>query len=232
MPEARSSHTFAMMKPPKFHSHNAPDWMRTCRLCLSHAYCLDPSSGLPEAGVSMRRTSVTSTSLSKIHRENPLEVVEHLATSQLWDFERASDDALNVVVQGKWANYRILFAWMNDTEALHLACSFELEDPARSNAEIEHLIPMINSQLWVRSENPLEVVEHLATSQLWDFERASDDALNVVVQGKWANYRILFAWMNDTEALHLACSFELEDPARSNAEIEHLIPMINSQLWV
>jgi len=97
----------------------------------------------------MRRTSVTSTSLSKIHRENPLEVVEHLATSQLWDFERASDDALNVVVQGKWANYRILFAWMNDTEALHLACSFELEDPARSNAEIEHLIPMINSQLWV-----------------------------------------------------------------------------------
>src|SRR5262252_10231744 len=96
----------------------------------------DLSSERSEAGVSMRRTAVTGTTLSTVHRENPLEVVEHLATSQLWDFERASNDALNVVVQGKWANYRILFAWMNDTEALHLACSFELEDPARSNAEI------------------------------------------------------------------------------------------------
>jgi hypothetical protein len=97
----------------------------------------------------MRRTAVTGTTLSKVHRENPLEVVEHLATSQLWDFERASDDALNVVVQGKWANYQVLFTWMYDIEMLHLACSFELEVPERSNAEIEHLIPMINSQLWV-----------------------------------------------------------------------------------
>jgi len=109
----------------------------------------DLSSERPEAGVSMRRTAVTGTTLSKVHRENPLEVVEHLGTSQLWDFERASDDALSVVVQGKSANYRVLFTWIYDIEALHLACSFKLEDPERSNAEIEHLIPMINSQLWV-----------------------------------------------------------------------------------
>jgi len=95
------------------------------------------------------RIAVTATTLSEIHRGNPLEVVEHMATSQLWAFERASDDELNVVVQGKWANYQVLFTWMYDIEALHLACIFELEAPERSNAEIEHLIPMINSQMWV-----------------------------------------------------------------------------------
>jgi hypothetical protein len=37
--------------------------------------------------------------------------------------------------------------------------------------------------------------------------------------------------MHDMEALHLACAFELKAPERSNAEIEHLIPMINTQMW-
>src|SRR5215813_3484522 len=86
---------------------------------------------------------------AEVHRGNPLEVVEHMATSHLWAFERASDDELNVVVRGKWAEYQVLFTWMNDIEALHLACSFEFKGPKRSNAEIEHLISMINSQMWV-----------------------------------------------------------------------------------
>ena len=38
--------------------------------------------------------------------------------------------------------------------------------------------------------------------------------------------------MYDIEALHLACSFEFKGPERNNAEIGHLIPMINSQMWV
>jgi hypothetical protein len=38
--------------------------------------------------------------------------------------------------------------------------------------------------------------------------------------------------MHDMEALHLVCAFELKAPERSNAEIGHLIPMINAQMWV
>jgi hypothetical protein len=86
---------------------------------------------------------------SEVPRENPLEVVEHMATSHVWPYERASDDEVNLVVQGKWADYQVLFAWMHDTEALHLACSFEFKGPDGNNAEIEHLIPMINSQMWI-----------------------------------------------------------------------------------
>ena len=98
---------------------------------------------------SMRRAAVTGTTLSEVHRGNPLEVVEHMAISQVWAFERARDDELNVVVQGKWADYQVLFTWMSDIEVLHLASSFEFKGPDGSNAEIEHLIPMINSQMWV-----------------------------------------------------------------------------------
>jgi hypothetical protein len=87
--------------------------------------------------------------LAEVHRANPLEVVEHMATSHVWAFERANDDELHIVMRGKWANYQVSFTWMYDIEALHLACAFELKAPERSNAEIEHLIPMINSQMWV-----------------------------------------------------------------------------------
>lgn len=97
----------------------------------------------------MRRIAVTAMTPAEVHHENPIEIVEHLATTQLWAFERASDNELNAVVQGRRADYQLLFTWMNDIEALHLACSFEIESPKRSNAEIEHLIPMINSQMWV-----------------------------------------------------------------------------------
>ena len=99
--------------------------------------------------LSMRRIAVTAMPLTEVHRGNPLEVVEHMATRHLWPFERACDDELVVVVRGKWADYQVSFTWLCDIEALHLACAFELKAPERSNAEIEHLIPMINAQMWV-----------------------------------------------------------------------------------
>jgi hypothetical protein len=92
---------------------------------------------------------VTAITFTEVHRGNPLEVVEHIATSQSWSFERACEDELVIVVRGKWADYQVSFTWMHDLEALHLACAFELNAQERSNAEIEHLIPMINAQMWV-----------------------------------------------------------------------------------
>jgi len=92
---------------------------------------------------------VTGMILTEVLRGNPLEVVEHMATTHLWSFERACEEELTIVVQGKWADYQVSFTWMNDIEALHLACAFELKAPERSNAEIEHLIRLINAQMWV-----------------------------------------------------------------------------------
>jgi hypothetical protein len=92
---------------------------------------------------------VTGMILTEVHRGNPLEVVEHIATTHLWSFERACEDELTIVVQGEWADYQVSFTWMNDIEALHLTCAFELKVPERNSAEVEHLIRLINAQMWV-----------------------------------------------------------------------------------
>ena len=82
-------------------------------------------------------------------RANPLEVVERMATTHLWSCERACEDEVTIVVQGKWGDYQVSFTWMHDMEALHLACSFELKVPERNKAEVQHLVPMINAQMWL-----------------------------------------------------------------------------------
>src|SRR5215467_11407733 len=79
--------------------------------------------------LSTRRIAASGMTLTEVHRENPLEMVERVATTHLWSFERACEDELAIVVRGKGADYQVSFAWMHDMEALHLACAFELNAP-------------------------------------------------------------------------------------------------------
>jgi hypothetical protein len=82
------------------------------------------------------------------------------------------------------------------------------------------------------SANPLEVVEQVAATNGWSFERASDDEVTILVTGKWTDYQVSYTWMFDIEALHLACAFELKVPERCRAEVQQLISLINEQMWV
>jgi hypothetical protein len=83
-----------------------------------------------------------------------------------------------------------------------------------------------------RNTNPVEIVEHLASTHGWSFARASEDEVTLVVSGTWADYQVSFTWMSGIEALHLACAFDMKIPARRRAEIIKLASMINEQLWV
>ncbi len=82
-------------------------------------------------------------------RINPLEVVERVASTNDWSFERAGEDEITLMVRGKWADYQMSFTWMFDIEALHVACAFEFKVPDRLRAETQQLIAMINEQLWL-----------------------------------------------------------------------------------
>ncbi len=82
-------------------------------------------------------------------RVNPLDVVERVAGSNGWAFERAGEDEITLLVTGKWSDYQVSYTWMFDIEALHLACAFELKVPERCRSEVQLLISMINEQLWV-----------------------------------------------------------------------------------
>jgi len=82
-------------------------------------------------------------------RSNPLDVVERMALTNDWSFERAGEDEIAILVRGKWADYRVSYTWMDDIEALHLACAFEFKVPDHCRTEVQHLLTLINEQMWI-----------------------------------------------------------------------------------
>ncbi len=86
---------------------------------------------------------------SQPHRINPLDVVERVAGTHEWSFERSNEDEITIAVEGRWSDYQISYTWMTTIEALHLACAFDLKVPERRRAEVQQLISLINEQLWV-----------------------------------------------------------------------------------
>lgn len=83
-----------------------------------------------------------------------------------------------------------------------------------------------------RDCNPVEVIEHIAAINDWSFERSGEDEITIAVGGSWSDYHISFSWMEDVEAMHLACAFDLKVPGGRNAEVVRLLSMINEQLWI
>ncbi len=83
-----------------------------------------------------------------------------------------------------------------------------------------------------RTEHPLDVVERLAALRDWIFDRAETDEMSVSVSGRWTDYHVAFTWIEDVQALHVACAFDLKVPDRRRQEIVQLVSRINEQLWV
>ena len=83
-----------------------------------------------------------------------------------------------------------------------------------------------------RSEHPLDVVERLAALRDWIFDRAETDEMCVTVSGRWTEYHVAFTWIEDVEALHVACAFDLKVPERRRTDVLNLVSLINEQLWV
>jgi hypothetical protein len=87
--------------------------------------------------------------ISEERRRNPVDVVEHLAALKEWAFDRACPDEIAISMNGRWTDYHVSFTWMDEIEALHLACAFDLRVPDRRRAEVLALVAQINEQLWV-----------------------------------------------------------------------------------
>ncbi len=80
--------------------------------------------------------------------------------------------------------------------------------------------------------NPVDLVERLASLNDWSFERSGDHEISLSIAGRWADYHVSFQWMNEIEALHLACAFDLKVPEGRRAEVLRLLAIVNEQLWV
>ncbi len=81
-----------------------------------------------------------------------------------------------------------------------------------------------------RQSNPVDMIEIVAASNDWTFERSGEDEIAMTVEGRWADYHVSFAWMEEFEALHLACAFDIKIPDMRVNEVIRLLSHINGQV--
>ena len=83
-----------------------------------------------------------------------------------------------------------------------------------------------------RQSNPVDVIEQIAALNDWAFERAGDDEISISIEGGWAEYQVSFSWLEEREAIHLACAFDLKVPEPRKLEVMRLLSSVNEQLWI
>jgi hypothetical protein len=83
-----------------------------------------------------------------------------------------------------------------------------------------------------RLANPVDMVEQIASTHDWMFERSAEDEITINVAGSWADYHVSITWMHDIEALHIASAFDLRVPEARRAEVRRLLTLVNEQIWI
>ena len=81
-----------------------------------------------------------------------------------------------------------------------------------------------------RQSTPVDMIEFVAANNDWSFERSGEDEIAMTVEGKWADYHVSFSWMEEFEALHLACAFDIKVPESRVNEVIRLLSHINGQV--
>ena len=80
--------------------------------------------------------------------------------------------------------------------------------------------------------NPVDLVERLAAVHDWSFERSDEDEITLSLNSRWTDCHVSFQWMDEVEALHIACAFDLKVPEKRKTEVLRLLSLINEQMWV
>tara|TARA_R110001599_G_scaffold221823_2_gene420500 strand:+ start:2307 stop:2807 length:501 start_codon:yes stop_codon:yes gene_type:complete len=83
-----------------------------------------------------------------------------------------------------------------------------------------------------RDANPVDFIEQLAGLNDWVFERSGEDDITITVVGSWCDYHVSFSWMEEVEALHLACAFDAKVSHKHRNEVVRLLALVNEQLWM
>lgn len=79
--------------------------------------------------------------------------------------------------------------------------------------------------------HPIDIVETLAESHAWDFDRVADDQIAMAVEGQWRTYSITLAWSPYDETLRLITTFEMEPPEEKLAILYEALNATNDMVW-
>ncbi len=89
----------------------------------------------------------------------------------------------------------------------------------------------LSEQFLTDDLHPIDMVEHLAETHDWDFDRIGDDQIAMAVEGQWRTYSVTLAWSPMDETLRLICTFEMEPPEERLPALWEGLNAVNDQCW-
>lgn len=82
---------------------------------------------------------------------HPIDIVETLATTRDWSFDRMDTDQISMEVAGSWRTYAVTLVWSDYDETLRLVCSFEMDPPRDKMPALFETLNLTNDRLWTGS---------------------------------------------------------------------------------
>ena len=79
--------------------------------------------------------------------------------------------------------------------------------------------------------HPIDIVEHIAEHNEWEFDRVAEDQIAMAVEGQWRTYSITLAWSGYDETLRMVCTFEFDPPQERMGTLYEGLNLINDQCW-
>ena len=89
----------------------------------------------------------------------------------------------------------------------------------------------LSEQFFEEDVHPIDIVEHIADHNDWDFDRIHDDQIAMAVEGQWRTYSITLAWSAYDETLRLICTFEMDPPEHKMPILMETLNKANDQCW-
>jgi hypothetical protein len=103
--------------------------------------------------------------------------------------------------------------------------------PCRRGAQ-EGAMSLIPLEITASTANPIDLVEEIVQANEWSHDRSSDEEMVVEIAGRWCDYRLLFIWQREINALHFSCGFEMKSPKARRAAVLELLAAVNERLWL
>tara|TARA_B100001059_G_C17721511_1_gene520985 strand:+ start:274 stop:777 length:504 start_codon:yes stop_codon:yes gene_type:complete len=79
--------------------------------------------------------------------------------------------------------------------------------------------------------HPIDIVQDIAATQKWQFDRIGEDQIAMAVEGQWRTYSITLAWSDMDETLRLICTFDMQPPEHRVNELYAALNEVNDNCW-
>ena len=89
----------------------------------------------------------------------------------------------------------------------------------------------LTERFLVEDLHPIDIVENVAESHEWHFDRIADDQIAMAVEGQWRTYSITLAWSGYDETLRLICAFDMEPPKDRLPLVFDALNLVNDKCW-